>query len=93
MLSVDRSTKPRQMLVRTQSSLYDSGRVSDTREPSGKEGPDVPAVLRAAVMAKNGETRRKLNLDSATKRRKLDVRAQPGIRGRAGYAVPTLLGR
>jgi hypothetical protein len=42
--------------------------VSDTREPSGKEGPDVPAVLRAVVMAKNGESRRKLNLDSATKR-------------------------
>jgi hypothetical protein len=55
MLSVDRSTTPRQRSVRTRSSVYDSGGVPDTREPSGTEGPDVPAALRAAVMAKTGE--------------------------------------
>jgi hypothetical protein len=55
MLSVDRSTTPRQRSVRPQSSVYDSGGVPDTREPSGTEGPDVPAALRAAVMAKTGE--------------------------------------
>jgi hypothetical protein len=55
MLSVDRSTTPRQRLVRTQSSVYDSGGIPDTREPSAREGPDVQAALRAAVMAKTGE--------------------------------------
>jgi hypothetical protein len=55
MLSVDRSTTPRQRLVPTQSSVYDSGGVPDTRAPSGSEGPDVLAALRAAVMAKTGE--------------------------------------
>lgn len=34
---------------------HSSGAVPDTREPSGREGPDVPAALRAAVMAKTGE--------------------------------------
>jgi len=47
MLSVDRSTTPRQRSVRPQSSLYDSGAGPDTREPSGTEGPDVPAAPRA----------------------------------------------
>ena len=55
MLSIDRSTTPRQRSVRPQSSVYDSGGVPDTREPSGTEDPDVPAALRAAVMAKIGE--------------------------------------
>jgi hypothetical protein len=54
-LSVDRSTTSGQRLARTQSSVYDSGGVPDTSEPSGREGPDVPAALRAAVMAKTRE--------------------------------------
>jgi hypothetical protein len=62
MLSVDRSTTPRQRLVRPQSSVHDSGGVPDTREPSGGEGPDVAAALRAAD-GENRRTRRKLNLD------------------------------
>ena len=52
-LSVDRSTKPRQRLVRTQSSLCESDKIPETREPCGRENPGVG--LRAAVMAKTGE--------------------------------------
>jgi hypothetical protein len=55
MLSVDRSTTPRQRLVPTRSSVYDSGGVLDTCEPSGREGPEVLSALRAAVMEKTGE--------------------------------------
>ena len=91
-LSVDRSTTPRQRLVRPQSSLYDSGGVPDTREPSGGEDPDVAAALRAAD-GENRRTRRKLNLNRRDQPLKAGGRAQPGVRGRSGCAAPTLLGR
>jgi hypothetical protein len=42
-LSVDRSTTPRPRLVRSQSSLRDSGKVPETREPLGRGDAGVPA--------------------------------------------------
>jgi hypothetical protein len=52
-LSVDRSTTPRPKLVRSQSTLRESGKIPETREPLGREDPVVPAALRATPIAKS----------------------------------------
>ena len=51
-LSVDRSTTPRPRLVRSQSSLRDSGKVPETREPLGTGDAGVPAWPGATPIVK-----------------------------------------
>jgi hypothetical protein len=48
-LSVERSTTPRPKLVRTQSTLRESGKIPETREPFRRGDPGVPARLRHAA--------------------------------------------
>jgi len=50
--SVDRSTTPRQRLVRRKSSLRDPEEILKSRSPSGSENPGVSTVLRATPDAK-----------------------------------------
>ena len=52
-LSVDRSTTPRPKLARSQSTLRESDKIPETREPLGREDPVVPAALRATPIAKS----------------------------------------
>jgi hypothetical protein len=51
-LSVDRSTTPRQRLVRPKSSLRDPEEILQSREVSGGESPGLHTVLRATPDAK-----------------------------------------
>jgi len=50
-LSVDRSTTPRPKLVRSQSTLRESDKIPETREPLGREDP----VVRAACAPRDSE--------------------------------------
>lgn len=51
-LSVERSTTPRPKLVRTQSTLRESRKIPETREPFGTE-PGRTSGLRATPIAKS----------------------------------------